>query len=211
MIRLLFVGDGPRDEAILSPIVGGILQTQTTGTFRSWKSLRLHGTGRRKQKGPSSKIKGYRRKLRYARGIAAGEGLVGVVAIVDADRAPPGSRLRKLRKARKDERAAGYDLPIAVGEAKPHTEAWLLDDAQAVRSALTLGEAVAVPPVRNLGDAKGALEALLEASSRGDEPKIVWADIAAELVLDRCPHAKRTGFAAFAEDVKDELGPVAQA
>lgn len=199
MIRLLFVGDGARDEAILPPIVRGILETETTGEFWPWKRLRLHS-------------RGYGRKLKAARLKASNQGLQGVVAVVDTDRTDRRSRLREMREAREDERTAGHELPIAVGEATPHTEAWLLDDAQAVRSALTLGEAVAVPPVRNLRDAKGALEALLQASPRRDDaPKIVWADIAKGLNLERCPHAKRTGFAAFAEDVKDELGPVAQA
>lgn len=210
MIHLLFLGDGPRDEAILPPIVGVILEEETTGEFRSWKSLRLHGRAGSKGKGPSAKNKGYRRKLRYARGIAEGEGMAGVVAVVDADRAPPGARIRELRRARREELAAGYDLPIAAGVAKPHTEAWLLDDARAVRSALSLGEEVKVPSVKNLSDPKGALEALLKASSRGDEPKIVWADIAGRLDLKRCANAKQTGFAAFAKDVKEELGPVAK-
>ncbi len=208
MIHLLFLGDGPRDEAILPPIVGGILEKETAGEFRSWKSLRLHDRRGRTRKGSSSKIKGYGRKLKYARRIAEDGDLAGLVAIVDSDRAPPGSRLRELRKARKDERAAGYDLPIAVGEAKPHTEAWLLDDAQAVRSVLSLGEEVAVPSVRNLGDAKGALEALLQASPRQDEPKIVWADLAKELDPKGCAQAKQTGFAAFVKDVKTELRSV---
>jgi len=65
-----------------------------------------------------------------------------------------------------------------------------------------------VPSVRNLTDAKGALEALLQASPRQDEPKIVWADLAEELDPKRCAQAKQTGFAAFVKDVKTELRSV---
>ena len=182
----------------MPPMVSGVLKTDTSGAFRAWRDLRGHG-------------KGYGRKLKYARRVASNESLQGLVAIVDTDRTKPRFRLREMGKARDDERAAGHELPIAVGEAKPHAEAWLLDDAQAVRSALSLGEEADVPSVRNLRDAKGALESLLrESPRREDAPRTVWADIAGKLDLKRCAQAKQTGFAAFAKDIKEELGSVAE-
>ncbi len=199
MIHLLFLGDGPRDEAIMPPMVGGILNREAETNFLPWRKLHTRG-------------KGYGPKLKYARRRASDHGLQGLVAIVDTDRTDRRARLRSMREAREDERAAGHDLPIAVGEATPHTEAWLLDDAQAVRSALSLGEEADVPSVRNLRDAKGALESLLrESPRREDAPRTVWADIASEMDLGRCGQANRTGFAAFAKDIEDELGSLAEA
>jgi len=206
MIALLFVGDGERDAATVPALVETLLQTPFRAETRMW--ARLHGaptTAKQRQRKPAQK--GYERKLRFAVRQANDAGAAGVVATVDSDTDKPGTKLRRLRKGREAARKDPCAIPIALGEARPHGEAWLLDDAQAVRSALGLGGDDVVPSTREVTSPKTKLHALLAASPRaGERPLDVWKDIARNVRLGRCGNPKRTGFSKFVKDVADQLG-----
>lgn len=194
-MRLRFVADGPRDEVVLPPIVGRVLDVRVAPTFSAWKTLRVNG---------------YERKLIFAHRQAIDAGEAGMVAVVDQDREARGSRIRALRAGRESERSRAPDLPIAIGQAVPHLEAWLLDDEVAIRRGLGLATDHPVPNVGRCKDPKSAIEALRRAGSSPHEPILeALGRVAVELDLRRCAHAKRTGFADFHEDVTHELGPVA--
>ena len=72
-----------------------------------------------------------------------------------------------------------------------------------------MGDEVAIPTVADVESPKSALDTLIDASPRqGDPRKDVLSDIARHVDPKRCAHAKQTGFASFAKDVKTELGPL---
>ena len=196
-MALLFVGDGPRDEAAVPRLVEGILEIEVRETFRPW--ARLHGGG-----------SGYGRKLAFALGQARDLNAQGLVATIDRDHDHSGGRLGAVRKRRDDVRTVSPPFPTALGEASPHLEAWLLDDEVAVRTALRLDPDRVVPNVRNEKHPKSALEALHAASRRaGDRPLEVWADLARAVRPERCAHAQSTGFEEFVAEISLELGPLA--
>jgi len=202
MIRLLFVGDGPRDEASLPPLVGTILNIKIDNgsEFRAWKSLRVGG---------------YPRKLLFAIRIVRDRQLPGLIAVVDSDRQPARLRLRELQDARKKDRVSNPPLPTGLGEARPNVDAWLLDDATAVREALRLPSDFEVPSLRNVPDPKDALnevitaarstKANVESGDRRISTLPVLSDIAAKVSLERCLNARDTGFEGFRKDVLAEL------
>lgn len=200
-MNLLFVGDGPRDARTTPALVERILgRSVGRGGAKHWLDIQVRGTG-------------YDRKLVFAMRSAIDDGLDGVVATLDRDRAPTGSRLAGLKEGRARERTDPMSpaafLPTAVGEAAPHAEAWLLDDVVAVREGLSLDGNVEVPNVRRERSPKETLDALHRASPRSpDSPLDVLEAVARAVVPDRCVHAKDTGFEAFAVDVKAELGPL---
>lgn len=197
MIHVFFVGDGERDAATVPHLVEGILQVEVNAETRVWRELRGHEPGHN----------GFARKLLYALRVARDTGVDGVVATVDADK--PGGRLRKLKEGRDRDRALRPPVPAALGEAKPHGEAWVLDDSQAVRDALQLPPDAKIPTVRETNTPKGALNALIEQSPRvADKSLDVLRDIARLLQQRRCRHAKDTGFRAFVKEVRAELGPI---
>lgn len=205
MIHLYFIGDGERDGAAVPPIVAGLLNAQFDVTTDSWKDKRLHGRG----KGATKGLKGVGRKMLYALRRARNRGADGVVATADRDKTTGRTRLKKLQEARARDRAKLPALPTAVGVAIPHQEAWLLDDPAAVREALELPPSTDVPSVSKVDYPKTTLETLLENSPRAAEkPLVVWADIAGCLDARRCRQGKRTGFQAFVEDVRNEIGPL---
>jgi len=194
-MQLLFVADGPRDEVVLPHLVQKVVQQAMQAKFRSWTSIRLN------------RGSGYQRKLRYATRLARESGLDGVVAVVDRDRANKGERLAKLREGRELDRAklAAKQLPVVIGEANPHTEAWLLDDANAVRETLNLDQTVAVPSVRKCKDPKEELHQLITPRASGETELDVLSQIAGALDPQRCQHAKETGLEGFLKDVRAEL------
>lgn len=133
-----------------------------------------------------------------------------MVATVDQDRAPARERLGELVKGRAEarERPDLVAFPAAVGEARPHGEAWLLDDPVAVRDGLYLPGQVQVPAVSKVKDPKSALadlDALVD-HPPGEAPIDRLARIARALDPTRCRHAKDTGFADFVADLRSELG-----
>lgn len=197
-LRLWLLGDGERDAAMLPPILEQALGepvevANERPAERSWHGLTLAGGG-------------YARKLAFAARQALDARADGLVAVVDQDRAEPRARLRELERGREQARAR-VATPVAIGEARPHGEAWLLDDAVAVRLALELPPAAAIPTVRD-GQAKPALDELIDASPRaGERPVDLLAEIARALDPGRCAHAKETGLADFVDDVRRELSP----
>jgi len=196
MIRLLFVGDGERDAAMNPPLVKALTGSDVEPTARAWARLNLGG-------------RGYERKLRFAIRQARDEGLHGVVATVDQDRSPGHDRLQALKDGRSQDRETSPPLPTALGCATPHAEAWLLDDHVAVRSVLELDAETPVPTVRKAKSPKDTLTGLHTDSPRADVPiREILAEIAERLDPARCAHKDETGFAAFADDVRDEIGPL---
>jgi len=196
VISLLFVADGDLDEATIPALVGNLLGVTVRSDFRSW--ARLHGAG-----------KGYARKLVFAVRQARDAGVVGLVATVDRDRDHKGSRIRALRDGRRHQREAEPAFPTAVGEAIPHAESWLLDDAKAVRDGLGLASDHPVTNVLSVPSPKEALIQLLRASPHADRShRDAWRDVAARVKLERCVHARETGFLACAEDVRREIAPL---
>jgi hypothetical protein len=196
MIRLLFVGDGERDAATNPHLVTVITGLEVNPSHKAWTDLRLAGGGND-------------RKLLFAIRQARDEGLEGVVAAVDHDKSSGRDRLRVLVDARNKDRETAPGLPTAVGCAIPHAEAWLLDDAVAVRTVLRLDNRAAIPNVRRIDSPKEELGKLHAQSPRADEPiRTMLTEIAQSLVPNRCQHSKETGFEAFANDIEDEIGPL---
>ncbi len=124
------------------------------------------------------------------------------MATLDSDHLK--GRLGELRKAR-DEEQAKQHLPAAIGEAHPHGEAWLRDDPVAVVEVLRVPQDC-IPTVRNHRNPKQALQDLIDVSERSEGPTTLLEEIASCLDPGRCQHAKTTGFEAFANEVKRELG-----
>ena len=198
MIHLLFVGDGALDSAVIPYLVENIVGTTVQAESVSW--ARLHG----------DKVgHGYKRRVLFAIRQARVRRLQGLVATVDADKDQPRKRLQQLREGRQADRAKSSHLPVALGEAVPHLEAWLLDDPVAVREAMELTPNESIPTVRRTKNPKDILQELLSQSARsGDRPLVVWPEIARKVSLNRCTHAEETGFKDFAEDSRVELGPL---
>ena len=166
--------------------------------FIAWREIRLHGGT------------GYRRKLAFAMRKAVDGRSDAVIAVVDRDRAGRQERIRQLRNARDHARSQGVNLPAACGQADPHAEAWLLDDAEAVKRALQLSATASVPSAV-AGDPKQLLEALHSQSPRATDGRIdVWCDIASQVTESRCRSPEKTGFSDFMQDVRRELRPLAR-
>ncbi len=196
MTRLLFVGDGERDRITVPRLVEGILTKRFEEVFRPW--ARLHQGGR-----------GYSRKLRFAALQARGVRAAGLVVTLDSDKSKKGSRRKELQQGRESLAAKGENLPMALGEASPHGEAWLLDDNVAVQRALELSPETKIPNPGKVSNAKQALEELLALSPRRTErPLEIWEAVAAEVRLDRCRNASATGFEAFVDEVNRHIAPV---
>lgn len=197
-LPIMVVGDGPRDAAMLPPLVSRVLGTtvQAVGE-RGWHGVRLTRGG------------GYDRKLRFVMREAVESGARGLVATVDRDKSPKRSRLADLVKARETERqdvrSPAAQLAVALGEADPHAEAWLLDDAVAVRSALGLGASAAIPNVRKVAP-KDALDVLFGGRELDERPVELLARIAGLVDSSRCVHARETGLHSFCDEVRTELG-----
>lgn len=197
-IRLLFVGDGPRDEAAVPELVRTLLGTQISAEFEPWARLNVRG-------------KGYERRLRYATRQARDRRVSGLVATVDRDLASRRQRLKELVDGRDAERQTPTPLvPTALGEANPHLEAWLLDDQVAVRRTLRLDGDHPLPNVRSVSSPKAELDDLHSRCSRCDEERLaILAEMAASVDHARCAHSGETGFKSFVEEVRTELGPLA--
>ncbi len=193
MIRLLFVSDGKRDAVTVPRLVEGILDAEIQEETRDW--ARLHRAGR-----------GYERKLRYSVRQAIAAGAHGVVATVDRDKDKRQSRIGALDQARTREREAGNALAIAIGQADPHGDVWLLDDAHAVREGLGLPASTDIPNVRRTNSPRTIINDLCVQAEEASNPVDLLSRIARLVTLERCQHAKETGFRKFSSDVIRELG-----
>jgi len=204
MRKLRIVGDGQRDAATIPALLRGLLKAEFASRTTPWP--RLH---RGEKKAHSFHLKGYGLKLWYVLREARTDGHDGVVATVDADKDRAREKLTQLKQAREADRVRWAPLPTALGEARPHNEAWLLDDPVGVREGLALAKDHLIPNVREVSSPKDELAGLQQASPRSDErPLDVWAGIAACVDERRCNHKTETGFEAFAREVRAELGPL---
>ena len=198
MIEILFVGDGPRDKAIVPELVRRILSIELTQQFNAWP--RLHGT---------ASEHGYKRKLRYAIRQARERKVDGLVATVDRDRSANRARLAELQDARELDRRSSPPIPTALGEARPHLEAWLLDDLTAIREVLVIPSTEELPLNRKTNDPKAELDHLISNWCRpGDAPMTILVAIAQRVDVSRSQDPRSTGFEEFVGDVQSELAPL---
>lgn len=197
MIRLLFVGDGPRDAATNPPIARTVTGGEFDAESMTWRDIRLHGE------------KGFDRKLLFILQMERSLRRAGVVATVDQDKSRGRHRLDSLRRARDLHRQKETPLPCAIGCADPHGEAWLLDDPVAVRTGLSLGTDIQVSNVTKVKSPKDALHELQRQSPRSRQEVIeVLGDIAKALDIRRCAHARETGLEDFVSDLRMEILPL---
>lgn len=195
-MRLLFAGDGPRDKAFVPAFVERLIGLET-GTlepqFYQWKELRKH------------RGSGYGPKLKLLLADARTNGFKGVVCTVDQDAADPRDRLGALQSARNEDRAQMSLVPVAAafGEARPHLEAWIINDSQALRIAFNADEQIKIPNLKP----KEAFDEVCNAHgvTEGRDRCKVLTSIAHALDLERCMKDKPSGLKAFAEEVRQEL------
>lgn len=191
-MNIAFLGEGPRDRAVIPKIVEKLLGRGITPSFQDWPRLNQGG--------------GFQKKLLFALLVAQRKERDALVATLDADKTKK-DRLAAMIEGRTLHREKHPPLPTALGCAEPHCEAWLLDDPVAVRSALGLSTTAPVPNVRDVKEPKAALDKLIESSPREGDHMDLLADIAAAIEAERCAHSKETGFARFKKDVEAEIKP----
>lgn len=196
-LRLLIVGEGPRDEACVPRLAERILESPVEPQFENWARLHRRGSKR-----------GLGRKLAYSMRQVKDRGLEGLVATVDSDRRGPSGKLKELKETRGAEQVAGKGVPAALGEAIPHLEAWLLDDERAVREALNFPTDRSIPSPTKVRDPKAELDALIADCHPTCEHVEGLTRNCMALVIERCIHANATDFEDFCADVRTELGPV---
>lgn len=193
-MKLLLYADGRRDKVTVPRFLSTLLDDHVAANFSAWKNIRVHG-------------RGYGKKLAYGmRQAGSRPDLEGLVAVIDRDKDKKRIRWSSLAAERENQRANGINVRTALGEAVPHGEAWLLDDAEAVKSALALKPTHKIP-ASSRGSAKAILETLHSQSPHADRRVLeMWGSIAQQVRLERCRAPQKTGFKAFADDVKREFG-----
>lgn len=196
MKKVLCIGDGDRESVSLPELVRKLLSIEVDTEFQAWH--RLHDTGGR----------GYRRKLKYAVIVSARSSRSdAVVAVVDRDTDQNDGKLRELRETRNEIKLSeeGH-VQVAIGEAIPHFEVWLLDDPVAVRLSLALERSHSITDSRNCSSPKSELDKLISQSEISCHPvSETLGQIARQLDIGRCIHADTNGLRDFAEDCKREL------
>lgn len=215
MIRIHFVGDGPRDVWSVPHLVEGILshpvELAVIGSDQSPQkgSDKWSDQSRRHWARLNSEGSGYRRKLLFAIRTAKDEGADGLVAVVDRDKTKDNSRLNELVKTRNEDRQKTGHFPTAIGEAIPHGDVWLLDDPVAVRRGLDLAPSTEIVNVRRSKYPKDDLDDLIANAPRSEqEAEHPLTSIARLVDASRCAHARETGFQAFVDEVRTEFGPL---
>jgi hypothetical protein len=195
MIDVFFVLDGPRDHVSVPPLVSRILGLKIRPQTTHWKRLR--------QKGNAS---GLSRQLLYAIREAQDAKTSSLVVVVDRDNSSKREKLKELIAARD----RSPEFPVALGQADPHGEAWLLDDPVAVTRGLGLGTDVEIPNIRDVESPKDTIEVLRENSEFSDKTILeVLEAIVNHVDPARYRHAKETGYEAFEKDVRHQLKSVA--
>jgi hypothetical protein len=195
MIDIFFVLDGPRDHITVPPLVGHILGLSIRPQTMPWARLRQKGNA-----------KGYQRQLQFAIRQAQDAKTAALVAVIDRDAASRREKRKELIAAR--EQSAGY--PVALGQADPHGEAWLLDDPVAIRRGLGFTGDAEIPNIRDVESPKDTIEQLRKNSELSGEPILqVLQAITKHVDPSRFQHAKETGFEAFEKDVKHQFKTVA--
>jgi hypothetical protein len=196
-MHLYYLADGPREESTVPAIVGHVCPDAITSLFTSWSDITL------------AKSSGYQRKLDFAIRTVLTEGWDGVVATVDCDKDKRGKKLAVLNSARSAHRddTAVPQIRIALGEAVPHFEAWLIDDPKAVRAGLGLDPSTEVPNVRDCAYPKTTIDELVRMSPHQHErsDSELRKEIAAAIDEERCNHRGETGFEAFMDELRENL------
>ncbi len=187
-MRILGVGDGDRDCAMMEPIVRNLHGAPLTVTFKPRKAYRVGGYGK---------------VMTMALLEAFDDGFQGVVFWADEDsgREP---RLKELRDAR-NQSAVIAQTKAAIGIAAPHAEAWILDDAHSVRAVLGLPNDHAIPKVSESNYPKTTLDDLCHQHRPQDPVMNLLPEFGAQLALGRMREPDRTGFSAFEKDFKDQF------
>jgi hypothetical protein len=191
MSHICYLGDGARDNAVLPHLVRSLLGADFPSTFQRWAHLRVGG---------------FARKLKFAAIAAIEDKELAIVAVVDRDKAEKHERLLQLKSARDQVHAKDPDFPIAIGEANPHGEAWLLDDPIALRQVLRLKDDITIPSVITTCNPKSELQNLIDQSPENWSSTLeAMTAIAEEFQHYRCDCRGETGLAEFVEDVLAEL------
>jgi len=190
MIDVIVLGDGPRDGATVPHFVETHLGVRVSPKFRAWKDLELARGG-------------YERKLKWVAREAIADRVKWIVLTVDTDKDPQRDKLRRLRDGCDQMPQIGVLVHVAIGEATPHAEAWLLGDQRAVRESLQLPASTVIPTPVAVKDSKKALQELQGQSDRCNDPILeVLADIARRVRPTRCTHKKETGFQSFLDNLQ---------
>ena len=187
-MRILGVGDGDRDRAMMGPILRTLHGAPLSVTFKARKEYRVGGYGN---------------VMKMALLEAFDASLQGVVfwADEDAGREP---RLKELRDARNQSKVIG-ETKAAIGVATPHAEAWILDDAHAVRAVLGLPSDHAIPRVSESNYPKTTLDDLCHQHRPQDPVMNLLPEFGAQLAPGRMREPHKTGFSAFEKDFKDQF------
>lgn len=144
------------------------------------------------------------RKLARALAGACRKGYSAMVVLVDRDTPENAGRIAEMRAGRESVRPEYY-LPCAVGEAVYSLDAWILADADAIAKA---GGAANELPAKPEGlPAEESKRLATRAFPAADNMTDAYSVVAREANLDvlerRCPQ----GFAPFAAEVRERIGP----
>ena len=194
MSKILFVGEGANDRDVVPIIVRKITGREFVSEFQTWREIREH------------RNRGFARKLGLAVFRARANGSFGVVATLDSDKHRT-NRLDALKTGREKCRSdlSTDSFPIAIGEAVPELEAWLIDDSNAVKQALGLNPEATIPSPTSCKDVKKALEDLISNSPLGLGHADCLKNIAETLEFGSCRYPKKTGLEFFVQDVRTEF------
>lgn len=201
MLTLFFVGDGERDRRTVPHLVRSIIGPRPAGApdyqiqFSAWKDPHIRATG-------------YTQKLNFIIKRAIDASANGIVATVDCDAAERGSRLAELKEGRDRALTKNRHIAVAVGEANPHGEAWLIGDPNAVRSACKLKSNITI--AADSKNPKADLDQLIRQSEVFTENGTLDAfEPIAKLVNPKTvEELPSNGFKAFAAEVRERIGPV---
>ena len=187
----LFLGEGPNDKLIV-PIILEVHNIEIVQSdFKTWKSI--HGRG----------LRGFKKKAMFAIKLARLDGKKGLVATLDADNQP--NRIKDLDAARKEDREnlSTHPILVVIGQANPEIEAWLLDDAEAVKKGLGISSEAKIPSPYRVSDVKVALDALFEESSIEGRANCL-ASVARQVQCERSRSPDKSGLRSFIEGAKTE-------
>ena len=197
-LKLVIVGDGPRDGFTLPPLIGTILGRPVEPLFRDWHYVGF-GDGVRLQG-----LKSARRKLGFLLAAVVTDGHDGLVVVTDRDTDGRRDKLRELQGWRDRVRTDPdfFSVPIGLGEANRHVEAWLLDDWQAMQQVCGLPADAAIPGA-DCREPKAELDALIYGAGFTLESGL--AAVAIAVAPDRCRRPQTTGLKQFADDLRSEF------
>ena len=132
------------------------------------------------------------------------EPLDAVVLVADRDGPRNAARLREMQEGRDSYGPSA--LPCALGVPVEMFDAWMIADTEAIEAAV--GDAARAQPCPEaLADPKAAADAIFE-TRRGAGLGPKYAIVAREVDLDALAKTCPQGFAPFAQEVRERIGPV---